>query len=255
VDNRDTKTLYEDSYRRTRDDGKSDAYRVRLAEENLHDLLSVLQRAEVHADRVIEIGCGEGHLLERLSAAGVGQRLVGYDIAETAIDHLHKREIAGLAGAFAFDGERLPEADDSFDLAIFSYVLEHTPHPEVLLAEAARVARHVAVQVDLTETAIARLRGKRSYEGMPRLSPMDARAIHALLRQAGLHVLAERHGRPSRAVRLYWNDSSKARVKAQLADVLWRAGPTFYSALMTSNLSLVCRRAGPVLAPQARDPS
>jgi len=97
---------------------------------------------ERHAgQRVLEIGCGSGS--DALEFARAGAAVTALDITETAVRLTRQRfAVEGLAGEVAaYDGTRLPFADEAFDL-VYSYgVLHHTPGFEDLVAEAHRVLR------------------------------------------------------------------------------------------------------------------
>ena len=98
---------------------------------------------------ILEIGAGEGALLQRLGEVGFGADLAGLEVSETAINVLRTRNIPNLSTAVLFDGYNAPFSERCFDLAILSHVLEHAEHPRALLLEAKRVARSVFVEVPL----------------------------------------------------------------------------------------------------------
>lgn len=95
----------------------------------------VLGLAEPIAGRVLDVGCGEGRLMRLLSDRGA--RPVGVDVASSLL------RTARSAGSVV--KTRLPSlgcfADDSFDGAVISLVLEHIPDHVTLLGELARVVR------------------------------------------------------------------------------------------------------------------
>ena len=88
---------------------------------------------------VVDVGCGDGTLGARLLERRPDLDLSGLELAV--------REGTRIPVG-AFDGERLPLPDRSVDAALFVDVLHHTDDPKVLLAEAARVARHAVVLKD-----------------------------------------------------------------------------------------------------------
>jgi SAM-dependent methyltransferase len=88
------------------------------------------------AERILEVGCGAGNLLERLSSG----RLVGIDLSETGVRKTRER-MDGRASVALAAAENLPFRTDSFDKVYCSEVLEHVLDPEVVLAEMRRITK------------------------------------------------------------------------------------------------------------------
>lgn len=98
--------------------------------------------------RLLDLGCAYGFLVREAREAGL--RAVGVDASRFAIAQASAcaPDVAGrLLVAHA---ERLPFADASFDVVTAFDVLEHVPHPELLIAEAARVLRPGGLLVGAT---------------------------------------------------------------------------------------------------------
>ena len=89
--------------------------------------------------RILDLGCGEGHMARALAERGA--RVTGYDpfIAETALTE-HGAGSFRLANAPA---DALPEPDHGADLVLFVFSLHHVPAAKLehALAEARRVLR------------------------------------------------------------------------------------------------------------------
>jgi 2-polyprenyl-3-methyl-5-hydroxy-6-metoxy-1,4-benzoquinol methylase len=85
--------------------------------------------------RIIDIGAGKG-LLARELADRFDAHVTMVDVARYNQSDLPLTVCDSRALAFA---------DDSFDIAILSFVLHHTPKPERILQEALRVAPQVIV--------------------------------------------------------------------------------------------------------------
>ena len=91
--------------------------------------------------RVLDVGSGDGLLASMLMARRPDLRIEGIDIGVREKTHIP---------VTAFDGNKIPFPDRSFDVVMFVDVLHHTNDPEVLLREAKRVASHAVVIKDHT---------------------------------------------------------------------------------------------------------
>ena len=118
----------------------------------LHDRLVVSRRARVlarelagvcsDARTVLDVGCGDGLIDRMIREQCPGLSITGVDVLVRPHTHIPVQQ---------FDGTRLPFADKSFDVVLFTDVLHHTDDPEVLLREAKRVARVALVLKDHTK--------------------------------------------------------------------------------------------------------
>lgn len=84
-------------------------------------------------DRVLEVGCGQGHLVKRLAERGVD--IVGIDVNPKAA------EIAGTDRVMEMAAESLDFPDDEFDAIVSVHAIEHIPELEAAAAEMARVLK------------------------------------------------------------------------------------------------------------------
>ncbi|MDP9117733.1 MAG: class I SAM-dependent methyltransferase, partial [Actinomycetota bacterium] len=91
----------------------------------------------------LELGCGTGFFTLNLKLAGVIAEAHVTDLSPGMVE-VAKRNARGLGfkvhGRVA-DAERLPYADDSFDLVIGHAVLHHIPDVELSLREVLRVLK------------------------------------------------------------------------------------------------------------------
>ena len=85
--------------------------------------------------RVLDAGCGTGITLQHLEEFGT---TIGVDNEPVAINFCRIRQAERLACAPL---ERLPFADDSFDVVTCLDVIEHIEHDDAAVAEMARVIR------------------------------------------------------------------------------------------------------------------
>ena len=97
---------------------------------------------------LLDVGCGEGVLVQRWAERLGEGRVVGIDLEEESIQAGWAERPAPNLEYRVLRAEVLPFADGEFDLATAIEVLEHVPDPEQTLAEMARCAkRHLLVSV------------------------------------------------------------------------------------------------------------
>jgi SAM-dependent methyltransferase len=118
--------------------------------EKLHHLLRLIDFNAYRAKRVLDVGCGAGTDLLRFAKGGAV--VTGVDISPSAVA-LARENFAqqGLeADIREADGERLPFADDTFDLVYAHGVVQYTPDGRALVNECRRVVKpggEVVIQV------------------------------------------------------------------------------------------------------------
>ena len=88
---------------------------------------------------VLDVGTGDGSLAAAIQGATAGLTVTGIDVL------VRERTSIPVIG---FDGTTIPYPDNSHDVVLFVDVLHHTLDPQVLLDEAARVARNFVIIKD-----------------------------------------------------------------------------------------------------------
>jgi len=124
-------------------------------------------------DRVLEIGCGAGHLLAQVPSA----HGFGIDLAESLLAKAARR-LTKRGTLVQGDAERLPFRDGAWERVYCSEVLEHIPSPAAALAEIRRIVTREGV-------AVVSVPNERLIN-----------ALKALLRKSGLYrvLLSARAG-------------------------------------------------------------
>ncbi|HIF96365.1 MAG TPA: class I SAM-dependent methyltransferase [Myxococcales bacterium] len=92
-----------------------------------------------HQGSLLDVGCGDGALARRLGESRPDLRIRGIDV---------RLRPDALIPVDLFDGKRIPHPDDHFDCVLLADVLHHCEPPDILLGEAARVARRKIVIKD-----------------------------------------------------------------------------------------------------------
>lgn len=84
---------------------------------------------------IIDIGSGTGDIVGLIKKRG--KNIIPVDVADFHGPRLIKMII--------YDGKTLPFKDKTFETALLLMVMHHTPNPEVVFKEAARVAKEIVV--------------------------------------------------------------------------------------------------------------
>nr|WP_288811999.1 class I SAM-dependent methyltransferase [uncultured Sphingobacterium sp.] len=98
---------------------------------------------------VLEVGAGEGSILNWLSQWDFCKDMSCIEISESGIELIKSKNIPNLNDIRLFDGYTIPYPDNSFDLVICSHVLEHVEHERLLLREIKRVSKYQIFEVPI----------------------------------------------------------------------------------------------------------
>ena len=206
--------------------------------------LALCARAGLRPATLLEIGCGDGSLLEALAERGLAPVLDGVELSTTAIELARSRRIPGARRLAAFDGARVPEPDDAYDLVVLSHVLEHVPVPGPLLAEAARLAPWVLVEVPLEANRSAARPAKRAEAArIGHLHALSRRMVRELLTGAGLVPREELTDPLPLAHHAFFGHRRRAAVKWAVRAAAWRAAPRVAERAFTVHYAVLAERA------------
>ena len=122
----------------TRDAARYDRRWARYVERSTDATLARLSLTAT--DRVLDIGCGTGALLERLTRSIEPHRLTGVDLTPAMLAVAHDRLPDGVALHTA-RAEALPFDDHAFDVVISCSVFHFIHDPAAALREIHRVLR------------------------------------------------------------------------------------------------------------------
>ena len=99
-------------------------------------------------ESLLDVGCGEGVLVQRLAHRLGSRRVVGVDLQEESIQAGWSEHPAPNLEYRTMAAGELPFAAGEFDVVSAIEVLEHVPDPQRMLREMARCAgRHLLVSV------------------------------------------------------------------------------------------------------------
>ena len=192
-------------------------------------------------DRIVEVGAGDGAILQRLSELGFGAELTALELSHSAVETIRRRKIPTVVDTVEYDGSHFPFPPSSFDLAIMSHVLEHVEEPRLLLYEAARVAQFVFVEVPAEDTF--RLEwDHHDEERMGHINLYSPTTIRRLCQTCGFEVIAQRLSNTSKAVYRALQKEPLATIKYVVKETALRLMPGVASHIWTYNASLAIRK-------------
>ncbi len=187
-------------------------WRQHSAEGKADHVVALARREGGPLDRIADVGCGDGSLLDELARRGIGTVRDGFEITDAAV--ALARERPGVSSAATFDGARLPVADGTYDLAILSHVLEHVHEPGEVLAEAMRAARCTVLEVPLEANVSARRPAKRAHaEEIGHLHAFSRAAMLEIVARAGFRVAGELVDPLPRSVHTFFATDTRAQVR------------------------------------------
>lgn len=169
-------------------------------------------------DRVLDCGAGEGSLLKFLDAGGAFAELYAVEISDSGLAYIRKRRLPRLKEARKFDGYAIPYADQAFDMAYCSHVLEHVEHPRILLRELKRVSAFQAFEVPL-DYSVGVDRNTQHLLSYGHINVFTPSLFRFLLKSEGYRILAERLTHvPAEVQRysLYRNGNRKPTLASEL---------------------------------------
>jgi len=91
--------------------------------------------------KVLDVGCGEGDLLQLLETRGIDGR--GIELSREGVNRCVAKGLAVVQGDADTDLVNYP--DDAFDYVILSQTLQATRNPRIVLEHMLRIGRHAIV--------------------------------------------------------------------------------------------------------------
>ena len=205
---------------------------------------ALCERTKLRPRTVVEIGCGDGALLAALR--GLAPVFDGFELSAPAAE-LARKALPDARRIEPFDGSEVPAEDGAYDLAILSHVLEHVPVPGPLLAEAARVAHEVIVEVPLEDNRSAARPAKREEAArIGHLHAFSRADVRELVAGAGLERQAELTDPLGYAHHAFFAEGLAARAGAAakwaVRSAAHRVAPETSQTLFTVHYAVLARR-------------
>jgi ubiquinone/menaquinone biosynthesis C-methylase UbiE len=231
---------YKDYYK-DGDNPEGDAYWRKIGAIPKVDNIVALCNSYPHAS-IIEVGAGEGSVLQELSARKFANELYAIDISESGIEKIKERQIDTLKECHTYDGYTIPYPDDRFDIAILTHVVEHLENPRMLIYEASRVAQRLFIEVPLEHNVS--LSKDFVFDRVGHINSYTPTTIRRLLQSCNLEVLEQRVTNHSKEVHLH-PEGKSSLTKYQIKNLCLKIFPSIAVSLFTYNSALICKNINP----------
>lgn len=169
--------------------GSSDASIIRKMRLNASQSQVGLIGQSKNGAHLLDIGCGEGFFLFNASRAGYATK--GVELSQEAAEYA-RREFGLDVDAKPFEQLRFPE--NYFDIITLWQVLEHVPHPLVMLTEVHRILKPgglLALSTPDIKGVPARILGRRWWNiRMLHINQFSARTLSAVLQRTGFRDIS-----------------------------------------------------------------
>jgi SAM-dependent methyltransferase len=186
---------------------------------------------------ILEIGCGDGAILERLANLRFASNYTGLEISASGVRAIEKKNVPGVRVQL-FDGYQVPFVDKDFDLAILTHVLEHVEYPRRLIHEASRVAKTVFVEVPLEDN----LRSPKDFvfDRVGHINSYNVRTIRHLVQSCDMKILHARISHSGYQSYFYRKGKVRGSLSYILKELALRTWPSAATNSLTYHYSLVC---------------
>ncbi len=201
--------------------------------ENIIDLCSGKKFA-----RVVEIGAGEGSILQNLANNDFSEGLYALEISESGIENIRKRNIPQMKDVVLFDGYNSTYPDCFFDLAILSHVVEHVEHPRILLYEARRIAKKVFVEVPLEDNFS--LKADFVFDRVGHINHYNPKTIRFLMQSSGFEIIKQKVSNPSKEI-FEFQAGFKGSIKYFIKEIALKVFPNLSPKVFTYQSSILSK--------------
>lgn len=193
--------------------------RYKLQDPSVPLVDELIMRHIDRESRVIDLGCGDGRLMQRLHAE-MCCNVVGIDFEQKNVNSVIQRGLPVVAADLNKGLADIPS--DTFDFAVLSQTLQQVQNPRQLLMEMLRVARrglvvvpnfgHWRVRLEVLRKGRTPVTQELPYEWYesPNLHFMSMFDFRELMESIGLRIVKERPIIRGRSVDKAWAANLRA---------------------------------------------
>jgi ubiquinone/menaquinone biosynthesis C-methylase UbiE len=203
----------------------------------VENIISLCQNIP-HAS-ILEVGAGEGSVLNRLAELKFADSLYAIDISESGIEKIKQKNIPSLRECKLYDGYSIPYSDNQFDIVVLTHVIEHLEHPRQLIREASRIGKYLFIEVPLEHTS--KLPKDFVFDRVGHINVYTPQTIRHLLQSCNLTVEHQVVTVHSKAVHLH-DQGKRGAINYVIKKYLLKFVPKLATNLFTYNSALLCSK-------------
>jgi ubiquinone/menaquinone biosynthesis C-methylase UbiE len=220
--------------------GNSVNIKRQIAASQTLDHINTMLTAQPY-ENLIDIGAGEGSLLVELDRKKFAKSLYAVEISESGVNAIRHKKLDMLITVEVFDGYKIAEVDDKYEIGSAVHVLEHVEHEREFLKEITRVCKTVYIEVPLELTA----RVERSIMlGRPygHINFYNAASFRNLLETSNLEVINFKVFSNSLEYEVYLAGRVKGTIKYYVRSMILKLFPGLANLMFTYLAGAVCRK-------------
>jgi len=190
---------------------------------------------------VLDVGSGDGSVLAYLDSKKFHSTIYSIDISSSGVEQIKKRNIASVKEVTCYDGFHIPYADNYFDLAICSHVIEHVEFPRLLLREIRRVSKYqiLEVPIDFSLNVDKKVEHFLAYGHINIYSPQTFRF---LVKSEGFEIIKDLKSVYSNEVlNFLYRKKPIKRIKQKILFAIWKCIP-FLMNTKPSTITVLSRK-------------
>jgi len=204
--------------------------------DKANNILILTHNLPIHS--LIEIGAGEGSILQRLSDLHYGREMYALEISQQSVETIINRRIPQLVECSLYDGYNVPYDCSRFDLAILSHVIEHVEYPRKLIYEAKRVAKYVFIEVPCEDTF--RLKWDFVFDKVGHINSYSPKTIRREVQSCNAKILKQITVNPRKELYVYQKGIT-GLFNYHMKHLLLSVSPVLATSFFTYHSALICQ--------------
>lgn len=189
---------------------------------------------------VIDIGAGDGSVLEVLCRTNIANELHALEISESGCACIQGKKISKVCSINKFDGYKITADSGCYELGLAIHVLEHVEHERAFIREIARICDFLYIEVPLEMTLKVK-RNIRIGSKYGHCNYYNVATFRNLLMSCDLEILAFGTFSASSEYEKFISGTFKGAIKHFLRSLALKVFPSIAPTFITYMGGAYCR--------------